>query len=282
MNIRLMAPLLALVWLSPPAWAAEAKKPAGQTIEVPYRLTNFNHVMVRAKLNGKGPYNFIVDTGAPALFVATAAASKVGVTPGKNGWGTFDRFEIEGGVVIEKCKARIEDPFQLKGMNGMGLAGMELHGMIGYTILARYRIEFDFTRSKMKWTPNDFDPGTPQGLNGRGGAGGLDAMGAIMQMLGSLLGKKPTPDVRPRPFLGVDVAEDDRGVVVKSVLARGPAATAGLKVGDRITEFRGRTVREKEDLARYLGHAEVGDSADLTVVRDSKNQELTVKLGEGL
>ena len=30
-------------------------------------MTTFQHVLVRAKINGKGPFNFILDTGAPAL-----------------------------------------------------------------------------------------------------------------------------------------------------------------------------------------------------------------------
>ena len=64
---------------------------------MPYRVTNFNHVMVRAKINGQGPFNFIVDTGTPALFVADAVADKIGVKKDKKGWGTFDTFEIEGG-----------------------------------------------------------------------------------------------------------------------------------------------------------------------------------------
>src|SRR5262249_14375365 len=137
---RLLLGAAVAACLAAPLSADEPKKPEGKTVLVPYRLTAFNHVMVRAKINGKGPFNFIVDTGAPALCVATAVAEKIGVQPDKKGWGTFDRFEIEGGVVIEKAKGRIETPFQLEGMNGLGLTGVELHGMIGYNLLARYRV----------------------------------------------------------------------------------------------------------------------------------------------
>jgi hypothetical protein len=281
MRTRLLAAALAALCLAPPAWADQDRKPDPKTVLVPYHLTTFNHVMVRAKINGKGPFNFIVDTGAPALFVSTAAARKAGVEPDGKGWGTFDRFEIEGGVVLEKQKGRIEDPFQLEGMNGMGLAGVELHGMIGYTVLAKYRIEFDFTRNKLAWTAVDFDPGTPKGLDGRGGSAGLNAMGAIMKMLGGLLGKKPAQEVQPRAFLGVELAEDGKGVTVKAVLPDGPAAAGGLKAGDRITEFRGRTVREKDDVNRFLGHLRPGESAEVTVERGGETKELTVKVGEG-
>src|SRR5947209_17519052 len=102
--------------LAPPARAAEKPRVAPTSFQVPYRLTVPKHLLVRAKLNGKGPFNFILDTGAPALFVATAAAKKVGVEPDATGWGVFDRVEVEGGVVLPHVKARIEDPFQLEGM----------------------------------------------------------------------------------------------------------------------------------------------------------------------
>jgi serine protease DegQ len=240
MRIRLLAAALAALCLVPPLWGDEAKKPDARTYEVPYRMTNFNHVMVRAKINGKGPFNFIVDTGAPALFVSTAAARQAGVEPDGKGWGTFDRFEIEGGVVLEKQKGRIEDPFQLEGMNGMGLAGVELHGMIGYTVLAKYRIEFDFTRNK-----------------------------------------KPALEVQPRAFLGAELAEDGKRVTVKSVLPGGPAAAGGLAAGDRVTEFQGRTVREADDVNRYLGHLRPGQTAEVTVERGGETKELTIKVGEG-
>ncbi len=246
---------LAGLALAGPLRADEPKKPDGKTHQVPYRMTNFNHVMVRAKINGQGPFNFIVDTGAPALFVADAVADKIGVKKDAKGWGTFDTFEIEGGVVLKGFKGRVETPFQLEGMNGMGLAGAELHGMIGYNLLAKFRIEVDFTRNKMTWTELDFDPPPPEGIpGGKGGAGGLEVLGQVMKMFGSLLGTKSTPDLVTRPFLGAELSEDDKGnVTVKSVLAGGPAAQGGLKPGDRLTEFKGRTVRTVKDVEGYLG-----------------------------
>lgn len=273
MRMSLIAAGLAALCLAPPLSA--------KSYEVPYRLTNFNHVMIRAKINGKGPFNFIVDTGAPALFVATAAAKKAGVEPDRRGWGHFDRFEIEGGVVVEDAKGRIEDPFQLEGMNGMGLAGVELHGMIGYTVLARYRITFDFTKSKMTWVPLDFKPPEPKGLGGKGGTAGLNAMGAVMKLLGALIGKKPTDDVKLRPFLGADLVEGKKGVTVQALLPQGPAEAGGLKPGDRLLEFRGRTVREVDDVTRYLGRLSPGDRAEITVERGGAEKQLTITVGEG-
>jgi hypothetical protein len=276
------AALAALCCLVPPVAAEEKPAPAAaKSYEVPYRLTIPKHILIRAKLNGKGPFNFILDTGAPALFVTPAVARKAGVTPDKGSWGTFDRLEIEGGATVAKIKGRIETPFQLEGMNGMGLAGAELHGIIGYNMLARFRMEIDFTRDKMTWTPLDFDPKAPAGLGGRtGGAGGLEIVGSIMKTLGSFLGRKANPDVVPRGFIGIELTDSREGAVVKSVLADGPAAKAGVEKGDRIEGVQGRTVVSAEDVENYA-NVPAGTIIKLVVTRGKDKKEITFKSVEG-
>src|SRR5262249_16376341 len=140
-----------------------AEKVEKKTYQVPFRLTDTYHVMVRAKVNGKGPYNFIIDTGAPLLYLSVPVAKKIGLEVGKKGGEpvTLDRFEIEGGAVHTKVKWLGERPYQLRGMNAFGMPGAELHGIIGYTMLANYKMEFDFTRDKMAWTRLDFKPPAP-------------------------------------------------------------------------------------------------------------------------
>jgi membrane-associated protease RseP (regulator of RpoE activity) len=277
--------LSALFLLGPvvPGRAGEEKKPNDKSVQVPYRLTDTLHVLVRAKINGKGPFNFILDTGAPVLFVATSVGKQLGVTPDKNGWATFDRFEIEGGVVIPKARGRVETPFQLEGMNGLGLAGAELHGMIGYNLLARYRLEFDFTRDKMTWTPVNFKPAMPLRMDGRGGTpGGLDTLGSVMKVMGWLMGKKPQPEVKYRGYLGVEVRDDEHGVVVEAVHEKSPAARVGVKPGDRISHFQGKAVRSSAELHRLAGALAAGQTAKLTIVRNRLSEQISVKLEEGL
>lgn len=277
-------PLVAILGLGPPLRADEPKKvEAKETYQIPYRLTDTKHILVRAKINGKGPYNFIVDTGAPALFVGTELCKKLGIEPDRKGWGTFDRFEIEGGAVIPKARGRIEDPFQLEGMNGLGLAGVHLHGIIGYNVLARYKLEFDFTKDKMTWTKLDFEPPPPEGLGGKGGAaGGLDVLGTLMKLAGALLGKSPQPDVTLRGFLGAELGDSDDGVEVKSVLAKGPAALAGLKAGDRITRIQGKVVASLDAFNRLAEKFSAGQNLRLTLSRGKETQQVTVTIGKGL
>src|SRR6476661_5027856 len=109
--------LLVLVSLAPDAGRDRPKDPeVGKAYRVPFRLTNTNHFLVRVRINGKGPFNFLVDTGAPALYIATETARKIGLEPARNEfWTAVSRLDFEGGAHLSDIKARVEDPFQLIG-----------------------------------------------------------------------------------------------------------------------------------------------------------------------
>jgi hypothetical protein len=258
-----------------PAPAAKAKPAA-----VPYRLTDTMHVLVRAKLNGKGPFNFILDTGAPAVFITTKVAEQIGAKTDPKGWAALDRCVLEGGLNIDKAQVRVEDLFQLEGMNGMGLAGAPIHGVIGYNVIARYRIEYDFTRDKLVWHPLDFEPlAVP--IMGKGGApGGLDAMGSIMKLFGTLMGGQANLQSRLRGFVGVELEAGKP--VVERVIADSPADRAGLKPGDRLIGIDDQKIQTGGQLREQLRKRLPGDKLKLAIDRDGKTIETTLQLGEGL
>lgn len=272
---------LSLLLVSP-GLAEDNQPPKKKVIQVPYRLTATQHVLVRAKINGKGPFNFILDTGAPALFVSTAVGKKLDLRADKSEWATLDKFTLEGGATVPKAKARIEDPFQLEGMNGLGLAGAHLDGIIGYTILSRFRIEFDFTKDKLAFTPLDFDPPAPQGLGGGAvGTGGLDTMAAIMKFVGGWLGKKAEPEIILPGFFGLELTENKGEVHVKSVLSQSPAEKAELEVGDQINLVQGKKVSSAIEFRREASKIPAGSDARLTLTRKGEKKEIKVPLGRG-
>ncbi|HEX8069587.1 MAG TPA: PDZ domain-containing protein [Pyrinomonadaceae bacterium] len=65
------------------------------------------------------------------------------------------------------------------------------------------------------------------------------------------------------------------GVLVTSVSADGPAAKAGLKAGDVITEVDGAQVKDAGDLVRALNRKDDGD-VTMSVTRDRKARTVTV------
>ena len=48
-------------------------------------------------------------------------------------------------------------------MNALGLPGTSIDGILGFTVLARFRIELDPTRDRMTWTRLDYEPAAPPG-----------------------------------------------------------------------------------------------------------------------
>ena len=166
-------------------------------------------------------------------------------------------------------------------MNGFGLAGVELHGIIGYTVLAQFRLEFDFTRNKMSWTPLDFNPPPPMGL-GASGPAGIDALGSVMKIVGGLLGKTTDPVVILRGFWGLALEDGAQGVTVTMLLNQGPAVDAGLQVGDRIVKVGGVSVANVEALKKQAAKKTSADVIPLVIVRGGENKTLSLRAGKGL
>ena len=68
------------------------------------------------------------------------------------------------------------------------------------------------------------------------------------------------------------------GVLINSVHPNGPAAQAGLKVGDVVTAVNGREIEDPEALRFRIATLPVGGSAQVTVLRNGEQKTLAVKL----
>jgi putative serine protease PepD len=80
-----------------------------------------------------------------------------------------------------------------------------------------------------------------------------------------------------------DVAAGDSSTVVgaslKSVTAGGPAASAGLKAGDVVTNFNGVRITGATDLTAQVRFLAAGSKTDLTYVRGGQSTTVSVTLG---
>ena len=266
---------------------------------MPYRLTDTNHFLVRVRINGKGPFNFLVDSGAPALFIATETARKIGLKldPGKF-WTSIEQLDLEGGSQLVNVKARVEDPFQLVGMNALGLPGASIDGILGFTILARFRLEIDLTKDRMTWTRLDHDPRDPPvpdhkpGERGGAPAGvqAMSALGPLAKGLAFLMGKQPEEQRQPRGFLGLEWSEQvlagHKQVLVKGVLEGLPAAWGGIQAGDQIVEIADRRIESLKDARTALAEVHPGDVVPFVIRRSSganaRKLRLMLTAAEGL
>ncbi len=72
--------------------------------------------------------------------------------------------------------------------------------------------------------------------------------------------------------------ERSRGVVVAQVLAKSPAAQAGVESGDVITRINSVEVRDFAQLRNAIGLLKIGDSVKIEVLREGKPRVFTAKI----
>ncbi|HEY6990994.1 MAG TPA: PDZ domain-containing protein, partial [Bryobacteraceae bacterium] len=73
---------------------------------------------------------------------------------------------------------------------------------------------------------------------------------------------------------------ETRGVLVNTVTDNGPAAQAGIRRGDVIIAFNGKPVSDGNALRNEIASTAPGTQVQITVVRDKREQQLQVTLGE--
>jgi serine protease Do len=74
-------------------------------------------------------------------------------------------------------------------------------------------------------------------------------------------------------------AETLKGALVADVLKGGPAEKAGLKKDDVVIGYRGKEISDSSTLRNEVATTPVGQEVKLTILRSSKQEEITVKIG---
>lgn len=74
--------------------------------------------------------------------------------------------------------------------------------------------------------------------------------------------------------------KESEGALVADVMDQSPADKAGIKRGDVIISYNGKTIKDNESLPRLVAATEIGAKAKIVLVRDRKEMEVTVVIGE--
>jgi membrane-associated protease RseP (regulator of RpoE activity) len=86
------------------------------------------------------------------------------------------------------------------------------------------------------------------------------------------------------PYLGVSLGEEtespDGGARIEDVFDDSPAAKAGLREGDVIVQFGATAIHGPMALTKKIHESKAGDKVPVTVLRDGKQETLTVEIGE--
>jgi hypothetical protein len=246
-------------------------------IVVPIELLPSRHFVVQVKLDGKGPYRFILDTGAPLTIMNSKTAKDAGLTKKASGGGLLGAFggmnQVEvptmeiGGVKAVKTNAVVMDHPTVQAISdAFKKESGPIEGLIGFPFFARYSMTVDYQKKELTFTPNGYKPG--------------DYMADMMDSLTKLDERNKPRVVKPAGLWGLDVEKekDDEkdGVTVKAVYADGPAAKAGVKAGDRVLTIDGRWTDSVGDAAVATSLVKVGKAVPVVVLRDGKEQKLTL------
>ena len=86
-------------------------------------------------------------------------------------------------------------------------------------------------------------------------------------------------DLRPEMAAAFE-ATDESGVLIGDVVPDSPADRAGLKRGDVLTSLNGRALNSASELRNQVGMMKPGEKVRLALLREGKNRELGLKLGE--
>jgi S1-C subfamily serine protease len=94
------------------------------------------------------------------------------------------------------------------------------------------------------------------------------------------LGAGLQPMKQKRASNGSQSLGSRRGVLVVSVDPNGPAARAGILVGDIVTAWNGQPIERVREIMRLLGSESVGNTVDLALIRGGAPTTLRVVIGE--
>jgi hypothetical protein len=242
--------------------------------KVPFELLKTDHIVVMVKINGKGPYRLIFDTGAPVTLLNSKIAKESGVLKNDGTAADMPVFDFEplkiktlqiGDLKAENLPTMVMDHPTVAAIDK--LLG-PVHGIIGLSFFGKYRFTIDYQAKEMTFTPVNFTP--------------PNVTKAMFAVLGGTLPRKVLAPAGQWGFSVVKDAKDmDPGVTVKEVLPDSPAHTAGLKAGDRLLTLDGRWTDSVADCYLAAGYVQPGMAARLMVLRAGKEMELTVMVRTG-
>lgn len=276
---------IALVFPLSPVLAEEPSvkpvtKPAAKAIVVPFETLKSGHMAVKIKVNGKGPYRVIFDTGAPINLFNNKLAKEADLL--KNSpksvlpfVGTIAEVKVKelqvGGAKASDQQAIVMDHPLVELMSTkLG----PLYGIVGFPFFARYRMTVDYQTETLTFVENGYKP--PNVLRS------LES--TIMQLMTA--GDQPAKVLSPSAQWGLTArkkADDNAaGVDIEEVLAGSAAAQAGLKSGDRLLTVDGRWTDSLADLYEIASLLKPDQTVPLGIKRAGKEIELRIKPRAGM
>jgi len=87
-------------------------------------------------------------------------------------------------------------------------------------------------------------------------------------------------EVTPALAKSFKLTDERKGVLISDVNEVGPSHAAGIKRGDVVVVFNGKEIHSVSQLRNLVARTIVGKDAQVTVLRDAKEQTFTIKVAE--
>ncbi len=204
-------------------------------VVIPMDIMPSGHIAIMAKINDRGPYRFIFDTGAPALVISERVGLSAGILPTPFSRPFFTLLGNLGEYTVRSITiGRVTQPDLVSDIWNhptvelIGKSFGPFEGLIGFPFFAHYRLTLDYKARTMTLSPSAYVPEDTK-LKMTRHFNGDPAPAAVLSC---------------RKAVGITVKKDAKddlpGVVITSVMHDSAAERAGLKAGDRLLTLDGR------------------------------------------
>lgn len=259
-----------------PAPQAKTEKKSAKAV-VPFEMLPTNHMLVKARINDKGPYHLIFDLGAPITLLNNRVSEAAGVVKpnaprsflfGMRGPAEVDKLDV-GELTAKTLPVIVLDHPVLKALEDV--TGRQIDGIMGFTFFARYKTTIDYHARQMTFEPIDYE---------------------IRDLFKELPDRLMGPKVAHRRMLvpsglwGLRLGEpigglDSPGVPIVKVYEGSPAALGGLKPGDVLITVDGRWTTSITDVYHAAAEVKPGREVAVVIHRDGKDVALAVAPADG-
>ena len=221
---------------------------------VPFRLTPGSNplILVPAFVEGAGPYEFILDTGASISLLSSELGRSLGVvvTGTEEGMGAGGNLTIElgrlgslsiGETELQDVEVGLTDELARIG----AVVGAKIDGDIGYNVLKHFRVTVDYSRNLMNLS-------AASGESGKDGAVHFEIAPnkPLMVLPVEVNGSGP---YRFCLDTGTSMTAISPALAARLGISMRPGARQGMAAGGRISVSFGRLA------SLAVGHHRVGD-----------------------
>jgi len=151
-----------------PTAPARVEAPADTAAgEVGFRLAGPNEIalIVPVHINGEGPLDFVLDTGATVTCVAATTAERLALPPRRGAVGVgvgIGGASRVGFVRVDSLRIGAARAFDMSAcvldLEHMGAFGPEIDGLVGLDFLQEFRVTLDFQRNILLLVQPDREP----------------------------------------------------------------------------------------------------------------------------